>query len=443
MEGRVVLDKYRVGALLGRGSMGEVYRARPLVGGPDVVVKFMGTRFAGQPRFREMFGQEMALMARFRHPQAVRLLEGSLDDPAGPCLVMEFVAGAELGHVLHVAGRLDAERLAGIVLPLCQALHAAHTAGIIHRDLKPANIMVTDVGTPAESAKVMDLGLASLAFKPHIPVEKLLGNTEVRAVGTPAYMCPEQIRGDDTDSRGDIYSLGVILYEALTGALPFEHSHVLALLEAHARQRPPDFAGRGIDTVPAAVEAVVMRCLEKFPNERPQTAYQVAHQFLAALGHKKAPDPAGFSPAEVDEPTCGGSRTFNSTTDQIANALEAWMPEAVAVIKLRGFLEDLGARVVESAPGLIRVRLGEPPPPPEPPKGLWKLFHRPPPPPAEPPIDPVAIDLHLTKKPGRGTRLDVAAVFRALDGPLPADPRWHRRTKKVFADLKAYLMEQR
>src|SRR3954466_8030783 len=111
MHGRVVLGKYRVGRLIGRGSMGEVYLAAPEGGGAEVVVKFMGPKVAGQARFREMFGREMDLMARFHHPHAVRFLGGSLDEPAGPCLLMEYVQGVELSELEKLEGRLAPERL--------------------------------------------------------------------------------------------------------------------------------------------------------------------------------------------------------------------------------------------------------------------------------------------------------------------------------------------
>src|SRR4029079_3634911 len=109
------------------------------------------------------------------------------------------------------------ERVGGLLVQLCQALNAGHALGIVHRDLKPANLMVVDPDKPKEVLKVLDLGLAQLSARPHLSLEKLQGGTDERAVGTPAYVCPEQLRGNATDHRGDIYSLGVILFELLTG----------------------------------------------------------------------------------------------------------------------------------------------------------------------------------------------------------------------------------
>lgn len=438
MQGRVILGKYRVGKFLGRGSMGEVYLAHPAGGGADVVVKFMSAKSASQSRFREFFAREMQTMARFRHPHAVQLLDASLDDPAGPCIVMEYVPGTEMDILLRNGGRIDAERMGRLVVPLCQALQAAHTAGIIHRDLKPANIKVIQPNTPQESVKVMDLGLAALADKPHISLEKLKGSGHTHAVGTPAYLCPEQIRGDDSDARADIYSLGVTLFETLTGQLPFNDESLQALLKAHVTREPPKFADVGVKDVPPKVEAVVRHCLEKYPYERPQTAFDVAAKYLQALGstHELCGD--DFLPQASDatiEVAPGSATPTSSDGNSIVHSIEAWMPEAIAVVKIRGFLDDLGAKLISSDPGLIRVQIGEA----KKSGGGWLaglLGSRG----SGNQIDPMAVELHMTKKPGNN--VDVTAVFRALRGPLPADPQWHKRAKKLYNDLRGYLMAQ-
>lgn len=442
MQGRVVLGKYRVDRFVGKGSMGQVFLAKPIEGGPDVVVKFMHADVAAQPRFRELFAAEMQMMARFHHPHAVRLLEGTLADPAGPCIVMEYVPGIEMEALLQKRGPMLAGRLTRIVVPLCQALNAAHSAGIIHRDLKPSNVRVLNADTFRETVKVMDLGLASLAYKPYIPVAKLQGSDDGYLVGSPAYMCPEQIRGDDTDARGDLYSLGVLLFEALTGRMPFEDEDVPKLLGAHVEREVPTFAQLGLRDIPPKVEALVQHLLAKYPNERPQTAFEVAERYLQAVGSETALSPSDFEPQDVIEETPSANTPPEaSNVNRIVQGFDAWMPEAVAVVKLRGFLEDQGAKLLESLPGIIRVQFGELAVVDDKPRGLFGWLRRP----AaavvvDPAPEPMLVDLYLTRRPGAATKLEIKAVFQALDGPLPADPRWHKRTKKVFNDLKAYLI---
>jgi eukaryotic-like serine/threonine-protein kinase len=442
MQGRTVLGKYKIGRLIGRGSMGQVYLAQPKDGGPDVVVKFMNEQVAAQPRFRELFAQEIEVMGRFHHPNAVRLLGGNIEEAVGPCIVMEYVGGVDLGELISVHGRLDADRLGGLLLPLCQGLHAAHTAGIIHRDLKPANIKVVHPGEPNETIKIMDLGLAALAYKPYIPLDKLKGSTDEHLVGSPAYMCPEQVRGDNSDARADIYSLGILMFETLTGRLPFEDNEIIALLKAHVHQTPPRFADLGIHDVPHKVEAVVRLCLEKFPNERPATPMALAQSYAQAMGFDVELDEADFLPQQLTtngSPGGSGGPPTSSNTERIVQTMTAWMPEAVALIKLRGFMEDLGANLIDSSPGLIRVQLGTSNKR-DSGSGLMSWFRKAPSEGA--PLAPVAIDLHMIKKAGPGNRLDITLVFRSLNGPLPADERWHQRTSKLFNDLRSYLMAQ-
>src|SRR5258708_24471355 len=219
MVGRVFLGRYETIRLLGEGGMGRVYLARQLDLGRQVVVKVMHDQSAGDPKFCERFQRETLLMARFQHPYAVTLYDASLNDPQGPCIVMEYIKGMTLDVLLSRNNRLSPVRVGRLLGQICEVLQAAHTEGIIHRDLKPANLMVVDPDTPYERIKVMDFGLAKLVSGENI---RTITVTNVEfAVGTPGYMCPEQARGDDMDQRGDLYSVGVIIFELLCGRLPF------------------------------------------------------------------------------------------------------------------------------------------------------------------------------------------------------------------------------
>src|SRR5262249_433101 len=156
-------------------------------------------------KFRERFQRETLMMARFQHPYAVALYDASLNDPQGPCIVMEYVRGISLDDLLLRNGRLSPMRVGRLLGQLCEVLRAAHSAGMVPRDLKPANLMVVDPDTPYEKIKVMDFGLAKLVDTPRIPLEQITDTNTEFAVGTPGYICPEQVRGEQMDHRGDIY----------------------------------------------------------------------------------------------------------------------------------------------------------------------------------------------------------------------------------------------
>src|SRR5262245_1909129 len=223
-------------------------------------------------------------MAKFSHPYAVEFLEADIDDPIGPSLVMEYVPGITLEALLTRHRPLDVERSGRLLGYFCHALQAAHDAGIIHRDLKPANLMVIRPGTTTETIKVMDFGFAGFAAKPYLQLADLTGRGPLQAMGTPAYVSPEMIRGDTVDRRSDVYSVGVILFEMLTGRLPFDHQYMDKLLAAHQKQPPPRFAKLGVNHIAPEVEAAVQLALSKYPNERQQSARDLAWSFGNAIG---------------------------------------------------------------------------------------------------------------------------------------------------------------
>src|SRR5215213_4365713 len=263
MIGRVFLGRYEVQRLLGEGGMGRVYLARQVDLGRQVVVKVMHEQIAADPKFRDRFQRETLLMARFQHPGAVTLYDATLDDPLGPCIVMEYVKGTNLETLLAKNHRMTAPRVGRIVGELCEVLQAAHDEGIIHRDLKPANLMIVEPDTPRERIKVMDFGLAKLIEGE--PGTRKVTDTNVDfAVGTPGYIAPEQVRGEEMDHRGDLYSVGVMMYELLTGRLPFAELGLKGW-------------------VPREIEQIVMQCLAKDPEDRPQTGRELADRFDTAL----------------------------------------------------------------------------------------------------------------------------------------------------------------
>jgi serine/threonine-protein kinase len=440
--GQVFLGKYQVISPLGEGAMGKVYLARRRGDGSKVVVKVMHTDRANQPKFRELFEREMGFMTRFQHPNVVALYDASCEGSQGPCIVMEYVPGSDLEQLLQKHRRFPAVRVGRLLGQLCSALQAAHSVGIIHRDLKPANLMVLDADTDREQLKVMDFGLAKLSAAPHLRLEQLRGDDRDVATGTPEYMASEQARGDEVDHRADLYSVGVILYELLTGRLPFDRPSVADLLSAHIEDPPPPFKAVGAaGAVPPGVESVVLWCLSKYPNERPQSAWELAERFEHALGQKVLQEIAPPVPVRAEsaaavslKPTDASATTYE---------LEAWMPERIAVIKVRGFVHDAGGEVVESVPGLIRVSLGgsgckyQAGPAPAPAKRGW--FRSAPPPPAS----RIDMELHMQKRDADSqSLLHIRLVLRPAAGSSirKSSPDWKDCCDRIFNDLRAYLI---
>jgi serine/threonine-protein kinase len=436
MTGQVFLGRYEVVRPLGEGSMGQVFLAQERGGGRQVAVKVMHEDVANQPKFRELFEREMDLMSKFQHPNVVRLYEASAKDPSGLCMVMEYVPGTDLEGVLRDNGRLSVERTGPLLGQLCSALQAAHDEGIVHRDLKPANVMIMDPGSPKETVKVMDFGLAKLSDAFYIALDKLKGDGPDIATGTAEYMAPEQVRGDTLDHRGDIYSVGVMLFEMLTGKLPFDAPTIHEVLMAHAEQPVPTFASRGVTDVPREVEKLVHRCMAKFPNERPQTAWELGKEFEAATRTKILDEstrtmPSGILRVKEEAPIIPDGA--------VVHEMEAYMPERIAVVKLRGFVDDVGGEVVESVPGMIRVRFGQkgcryqiPIPVP----GIRGWF-------SGPKQTLIDVELRMRKaEAGSPSQLRVTLLIRPEEGRPPNTPKWDDCCNEIYKDLRAYLISR-
>ena len=452
MIGRVFLGRYETRRILGEGGMGRVYLARQLDLARDVVIKVMHEHIAADTKFRDRFQRETMLMARFHHAGAVTLYDASLNDPHGPCIVMEYVKGVNLETMLAKNGRMSAPRVGRIIGELCEVLQAAHDEGIIHRDLKPANLMVVDPDTPRERIKVMDFGLAKLIEGE--TTRKVTDTNVDFAVGTPGYICPEQVRGEEMDHRGDLYSVGVMTYELLAGRLPFNGTTSMDILLAHATEYAPTFAELGLSGwVPSEIEQLVFDCLAKDADERPQTARELAERFETALERAKTalesrsarPALSGDSshirpglPASRSEITANGAVSAVQTAPVREQAampfhMDAWMPEAIAIMKLRGFVHDAGGEVVESVPGLIKVRLGGRKTPTSGPLSWLGLGRR-----ASGVVD---VELHLHHaNPSQDNRLTVHVLFRPSHPSLLGDKSWRQRCTQVFVELRSYLM---
>jgi serine/threonine-protein kinase len=369
---------------------------------------------------------------------------------------MEYLRGVTLDTLLHRNGRLSPMRVGRLLGQLCEVLQAAHSQGIIHRDLKPANLMVVDPDTPYEIIKVMDFGLAKpIKHDPSLPFA--LTNGDI-TVGTPGYMCPEQARGEEMDHRGDLYSVGAILFELLAGRLPFAGTSTMDVLLAHATAEPPRFADVGAQNfVPPAIEEVVLSCLAKLPQDRPSSGRDLAERYEKALleesGYLQPQGNTDTLPEANGRPAFAANAALNGgpvapgpglpgpsapTPDpmMVIYHLEAWMPERVAAYKMRGFVNEVGGELVESVPGRIRIRLG----------GRncvytasrsafsWLGLGR--------RIGAIDLELQLLRPDPSRDNLQIAILLKPGSKGTANDEDWRSRCAQVFCDLRAYLMAQ-
>ncbi len=294
--GAVLSDRYRIIALLGRGGMGEVYRADDLTLGQPVALKFLPAALENDATLLDMLYTEVRNARQVSHPNVCRVYDiGEVD--GRHFYTMEYIDGEDLASLLRRIGRLSPDKALEIAHQICAGLAAAHDSGLLHRDLKPANIMLDGRGR----ARITDFGLA-------LPVDLAMGKREL--AGTPAYMAPEQLAGGQASVRSDIYSLGLVLYEIFTGKRPFEAESTADWRRAHLESQPKT-PSSVVGEIDPAIERAILRCLQKDPKLRPASPQQVAaalpggDPLAAALAAGETPSPemvaaagaeAGISP---------------------------------------------------------------------------------------------------------------------------------------------------
>jgi Protein kinase domain len=282
LPGAMLSERYRIIAPLGKGGMGEVYRADDLLLGQEVALKFLPPEIAASPDAVDRFRNEVRVARQVSHPNVCRVYDfGETDGHL--FLSMEYVDGEDLASLLRRIGRLPQDKGLDISRKLCAGLAAAHDKGVLHRDLKPGNVMIDGSG----NVLLTDFGLAGLA-------DRIAGNDI--ASGTPAYMAPEQAEAREVTARSDIYSLGLVLYEIFTGRRPFEGNTLAELMRSRSRSTPPSLSTAAKDLDPA-IERVIFRCLESDPTRRPPSALSVSaalpggDPLAAALAAGETPSP--------------------------------------------------------------------------------------------------------------------------------------------------------
>jgi serine/threonine-protein kinase len=275
--GRIINDRFKINALIARGGMGKVYRAEQAPLGRVCAIKVLNPNYAGEhdPEFHKRFFLEASIASKLTHPNTVTIFDYGRTEDEVYYMAMEYLEG----HTLHRAireGFFPEERAAHIARQICRALREAHSLGVIHRDLKPANIFLVEHGDETDFVKVLDFGLVK-----NVSGDKGEDLTQTGLfMGSPKYMAPEQIRGDKVDARTDIYALGIIMYEMITGKVPFDRPNSVNILMAHVNEEPPPMRqmNPAIHISPQ-IEDAVGRCMAKDPDQR----FRSMDEVLAAL----------------------------------------------------------------------------------------------------------------------------------------------------------------
>ncbi len=273
-------DKYRIEKRLGIGGMGTVYRARHLLIDRPVAVKVLNPRFVEDEAAQVRFRREARAAGRLQHTNAVGVTDFGSTSDGYVYIVMELLEGRTLREVLAKEAPLDTARAVALMLQTAAAVAAAHDAGIIHRDLKPANVFIVQNSEVPAVVKVLDFGIAKLATETLEDDDSKTLTLVGAMIGTPRYMSPEQCEGAELTPAADVYSLGVILYEMLSGVVPFSGSTPLAIALKHASEKPRR-PSEYVTSIPPALEDVVLHALEKRPEDRPANAAEFRLELLA------------------------------------------------------------------------------------------------------------------------------------------------------------------
>jgi hypothetical protein len=326
VPGEMLVDRYRIVGLLGKGGMGEVYRADDLKLGQPVALKFLPDHLLSDGAALARFHREVRVARQVSHKNVCRVYDiGEVD--GRHFLSMEFIKGEELSSLLRRIGRLPQDKAIQIARQICAGLNAAHDVGVLHRDLKPSNVMIDEHG----NARILDFGLAGL-------VEEF-GDDEARA-GTPAYMAPEQIEGQTFTIRSDIYSLGLVFYELFTGKRAFEASTLNELIKLRRSDTTPTTPTSIVKDLDPVVEKVIDRCLQKDPAQRPSSALQVAaalpggDPIAAALAAGETPSPEMVAAAPkqgILRPAVAGALLVSFL---VLLALGCWLTKYTAVYRM-------------------------------------------------------------------------------------------------------------
>ncbi len=285
LVGRTIAGKYAVETLVGQGAMGCVYRVRQLTLGTTLALKVLHRQLAGEPMFAARFLREAQAASRVDHASSMRVVDFGEEPDGLLYIAMEFVDGKTLATIIEEEGPLPVARIVDIACQALAALAVAHDIGVIHRDLKPENIMIIegedDEGRTHDIVKVCDFGVAKLleggSRAPNVTAQGVV-------VGTPEYMSPEQARGEALDARSDIYAMGVLLFQLMTGKVPFDSSTAFgtALMQVNDEPTRPRLLNPRVDS---RLEKICLKAMRKRPDDRHASARELRGELRALIGH--------------------------------------------------------------------------------------------------------------------------------------------------------------
>lgn len=280
--GTVLAGKYEIMSVVGTGGMGVVYKGRQHLMDRIVAIKMLRAQHVSDSMSVKRFQQEGKACCLLNHPHVITIYDFGVSPSGQPFMVMDFLQGVALSDIIKQDGQVGVERSIKILMQACEALDHAHRLGVVHRDLKPSNIMLIDYDGEKDFVKVVDFGVAKINSPNDVEAQRLTQVGEV--CGSPVYMSPEQCMGYELDNRSDIYSMGVVMYETITGKLPLLGKTMVDTMSKHISEPPPPFSEARSDLyIPERLEAVIMKALAKDPQERHQTMDDLAKDLDMAI----------------------------------------------------------------------------------------------------------------------------------------------------------------
>ena len=327
---QIIANNLRIENMLGRGGMGTVYRATHLTLDRVVAVKVINPEVAMNSDVMQRFAREARLMAKLRHPRAAMIYDSGTLPDGRLFIVMEYVEGTTLADILKRDGKLPFKKAVDIAVSVCDVLSEAHSLGIIHRDLKPANIMLNNQGV-----FVLDFGIAKLLNTDNAESMRLSMTGNGMLVGTPFYMSPEQCLGNPVEARSDLYSLGALLYEMLSGRPPFDDEVLSAVIIKHAMVEAPRIEELAPD-IPPALAYVVNRLLAKKPEDRPENAAVTKAMLEQSVGG------TGTAPAlNLNTQTTTAENISHPATQQLNAVTASQMPKSLAGVPVQNTNQNI------------------------------------------------------------------------------------------------------